>query len=236
MTVFSASLAARSIVVDRWPSRGHYRCSAFVVDRVKEEGELPREGDGPAAPLRGLGESEAPILLGQHQVWSANTLQSCPSVCNGTPATTRSASITRPLLSPAAGRRWRRPRRPGERQHRAPSAGRALDRWPNCAPSTRSIGRASGATTWTSSPRARRAAATSSPMKLAPRTTARRAVLARATMARQSASDASVSTCGWSAPGIDVAPARRRSPAGRLLARTRPLRSMQVFRHGRARA
>ena len=53
----------------------------------------------------------------------------------------------------------------------------------------RSIGRLSGATTWTSILRARKDAATSSPMKLAPMTTARRAVLAPSMMARQSASE-----------------------------------------------
>ena len=42
---------------------------------------------------------------------------------------------------------------------------------PSCGPSTRSIGRASGATTWTSMSRVRSDAATSSPMKLAPMTT-----------------------------------------------------------------
>ena len=72
---------------------------------------------------------------------------------------------------------------------------------PSCGPSTRSIGRLSGATTCTSMPRARSDAATSRPMKLAPITTARRAVAARAMMARQSPSVRSVCTCGRSMPG-----------------------------------
>ena len=46
-------------------------------------------------------------------------------------------------------------------------------RSPSSGPNTRSSGRASGATTWTSILRARSEAATSRPMKLAPRTTAR---------------------------------------------------------------
>src|SRR6185295_12922605 len=67
--------------------------------------------------------------------------------------------------------------------------------------STRSIGRLSGATTCTSSPRARSDAATSRPMKLAPMTTARRAVAAALMIARQSASVRSVYTVGRSIPG-----------------------------------
>jgi hypothetical protein len=55
-------------------------------------------------------------------------------------------------------------------------------------PRTRSIGIASGAATWTSISRALSAAATSSPMKLAPRTRTVFAVLARSMIARQSAS------------------------------------------------
>ena len=54
------------------------------------------------------------------------------------------------------------------------------------------MGTFSGATTWTSMLRLRSAAATSSPMKLAPITTARRAFAARAMMARESASVRSV--------------------------------------------
>ena len=50
----------------------------------------------------------------------------------------------------------------------------------------------SGATTCTSISRARKDAATSRPMKLAPMTTARRACLAASMIARQSASDRSV--------------------------------------------
>ena len=73
---------------------------------------------------------------------------------------------------------------------------------PICGPRTLSIGRLSGATTWTSNPRARSEAATSSPIKLAPMTTAMRAVLALSMIALQSASERSVCTCGWSAPGI----------------------------------
>ena len=74
---------------------------------------------------------------------------------------------------------------------------------PICAPRIRSMGRCSGAITCTSMSRSRKAAATSSPMKLAPSTATRRALLVRSMMARQSASDRSVSTCGSSAPGID---------------------------------
>ena len=59
---------------------------------------------------------------------------------------------------------------------------------PIAAPMTRSIGRASGATTCTSSPRVRNEAATSRPMKLAPTTTQRRTVPARAINALLSAS------------------------------------------------
>ena len=56
-------------------------------------------------------------------------------------------------------------------------------------PITRSSGSASGATTCTSSPRARSDAATSSPMKLAPITTARFAFFAAAMIERLSASE-----------------------------------------------
>ena len=72
---------------------------------------------------------------------------------------------------------------------------------PICGPSTRSIGRCSGATTCTSSPRARNDAATSSPMKLAPITTARCAPFSPAMIARQSAKVRSVCTFGWFDPG-----------------------------------
>src|SRR5436305_627099 len=58
-------------------------------------------------------------------------------------------------------------------------------------PNTRSIGRLSGATTWTSRPRVRNDAAASRPMKLAPMISARRASLAAAMMARESASERS---------------------------------------------
>ena len=51
--------------------------------------------------------------------------------------------------------------------------------------------------------RARNEAATSRPMKLAPRTTARRAVFARSMIARQSLSDRSTSTSDGLAPGMD---------------------------------
>jgi hypothetical protein len=51
-----------------------------------------------------------------------------------------------------------------------------------------SIGRASGATTDTASPRVRNDAATSRPIKLAPMTTTRRAAVAAAINARLSAS------------------------------------------------
>jgi hypothetical protein len=53
-----------------------------------------------------------------------------------------------------------------------------------------------------SSLRARSEAATSSPMKLAPMTTTRPAALAPSMIAWQSASERSVRTCAWSAPGI----------------------------------
>ena len=66
----------------------------------------------------------------------------------------------------------------------------------------RASGRSSGATTHTSSPRDRSDAATSSPMKLAPITTARFADFARAMIARESASVRSVNTCGKAAPGM----------------------------------
>src|SRR6266481_2804949 len=74
---------------------------------------------------------------------------------------------------------------------------------PICGPRTRSMGRLSGATTCTSISRARSAAATSSPMKLAPSTTVRRAAAARSMIARESASDRNMRTCGSSAPGVD---------------------------------
>ena len=73
---------------------------------------------------------------------------------------------------------------------------------PMSEPRMRSIGSLSGATTSTSNLRARSEAATSSPMKLAPMTTARTAALAPSMIAWQSASERSVWTCGWSAPGI----------------------------------
>jgi acetyl-CoA synthetase len=56
-------------------------------------------------------------------------------------------------------------------------------------PSARTSGAVSGATTVTSSPRLRSDAATSSPMKLAPSTTARRACFAAAMMRRESPSE-----------------------------------------------
>ena len=111
------------------------------------------------------------------------------------PATTRSASSVPPLLSftclpsmaLAVSSRWKT----------TPcSSWSERTKSPICGPRMRSIGRLSGATTWTSISRARRAAATSSPIKLAPSTTARRAVLACSMMARQSASERSVRTCG----------------------------------------
>ena len=58
---------------------------------------------------------------------------------------------------------------------------------PSSGPMTRSSGRGSGATTCTSSSRARSEAATSRPMKLAPRTTARLAFAEAATIALLSA-------------------------------------------------
>ncbi len=76
-----------------------------------------------------------------------------------------------------------------------------FSRPPSSGPSVRSNGTTSGATTWTSSPRARSDAATSMPMKLAPTTTARRARVARSMIARLSVSVRNVSTCGWSPPG-----------------------------------
>ena len=112
----------------------------------------------------------------------------------------RPRACRRSSASPAC-RRWRSPCPRDGRRRRAPRAGRARSR-PSAGPRTRSIGRFSGATTWTSILRARREAATSRPMKLAPITTARRAVLARSMMARLSARVRSVWTCGWSAPGI----------------------------------
>jgi hypothetical protein len=66
----------------------------------------------------------------------------------------------------------------------------------------RSIGRFSGATTWTSMPRWRREAATSSPMKLAPITSARLADLACSMIARLSARLRSVWTWEGPAPGM----------------------------------
>ena len=78
--------------------------------------------------------------------------------------------------------RLRRPAR-GGRRRRAPRAARG-SKSPSSGPSTRSSGRSSGATTCTSSLRARSEAATSSPMKLAPITTARRASARRRDDAR----------------------------------------------------
>ncbi len=72
---------------------------------------------------------------------------------------------------------------------------------PSSWPMTRSSGQASGATTCTSSPRARSAAATSRPMKLAPTTTARVAPVAPAMMARLSANERREWTSGPSPPG-----------------------------------
>jgi hypothetical protein len=74
---------------------------------------------------------------------------------------------------------------------------------PISRPRMRSIGRSSGATTWTSIPRARSDAATSSPMKLAPRTRARFAALARLMMARLSLSERKRRGPASFAPGID---------------------------------
>ena len=90
------------------------------------------------------------------------------------PTTTRSAASRSPVESVTASGaiavtvvpRWKRT---------------PCDSWiartmsPIAAPMTRSMGRASGATTCTSSPRVRSEAATSRPMKLAPTTTQRRA-------------------------------------------------------------
>ncbi len=72
---------------------------------------------------------------------------------------------------------------------------------PISAPSTFCIGRSSGATTCTSILRARKDAATSRPMKLAPITSARLALPAVLMTARLSATERKVWTCGWSAPG-----------------------------------
>ena len=66
-----------------------------------------------------------------------------------------------------------------EMEHDAVLLVQRADEVAHLGPSTRSSGRLSGATTWTSSPRARSDAATSSPMKLAPTTTARFACFAR---------------------------------------------------------
>ena len=74
------------------------------------------------------------------------------------------------------------------------SSCRARMKSPICGPSIRSIGRSPGATTCTSRPRVRRAAATSRPMKLAPSTTARRAAPLCAMILRLSASERSVWT------------------------------------------
>ncbi len=82
------------------------------------------------------------------------------------------------------------------------SSCRARTKSPIAGPSTRSIGRVSSPTTWTSMSRARNAAAASSPMKLAPITMARRAPSDEAMIARQSASERNTWTWGWSAPGI----------------------------------
>ena len=80
---------------------------------------------------------------------------------------------------------------------------------PIASPMTRASGTASGATTCTSSPRARRLAATSRPMKPAPMTTARFALAARAMIARLSASVRSTKTCGASMPGMGGFDGRR---------------------------
>jgi hypothetical protein len=64
-----------------------------------------------------------------------------------------------------------------------------LDVGAQLGPKTRSRGRLSGATTRTAISRARNEAATSSPMKLAPMTTALRAEPVAAMMARQSVRD-----------------------------------------------
>ncbi len=118
-----------------------------------------------------------------------------------TPTTTRSASSVPPLLSVAflpsmaatVSPRWK---------ITPCSSCSARTKSPMSGPRMRSIGRCSGATTCTSMSRARSEAAASSPMKLAPMTIARLAFFAFAMMARLSASERSVWTCGWSAPGI----------------------------------
>src|SRR6185295_7130247 len=102
-----------------------------------------------------------------------------------TPATTRSAAMVPPLLSVT----WRGAIALGasSRWKATPcSSCRPRTKSPISGPSTRSIGRLSGATTCTSSPRARSDAATSRPMKLAPMTTARRAVAAALMIEQQS--------------------------------------------------
>ena len=71
---------------------------------------------------------------------------------------------------------------------------------PTSSPRTRASGTASGATTVTWTSRARSDAAASSPMKLAPITTARRPAVAAAAIARLSASERRVWTWARSAP------------------------------------
>ena len=108
--------------------------------------------------------------------------------------TTRSASSVPPLFSVAFLPSM--PATVSSRWKTTPcSSCRARTKSPIPGPRMRSIGRFSGATTWTSMPRWRSEAATSSPMKLAPITRARLADLACSMIARLSARLRSVWTC-----------------------------------------
>ena len=129
-----------------------------------------------------------------------------------TPMTTRSASSVPPLFSVAFLPSM--PATVSSRWKTTPcSSCKARTKSPIPGPRMRSIGRFSGATTWTSRPRWRSDAATSSPMKLAPITRARLADLACSMIARLSARLRRVRT--QTAPHREWtgAPARRRSPA-----------------------